>query len=219
MLAIVRKLNNLIEDCKNEKPKRLIARLTTLKDANPELLNYLNTILQNIEIKIGGCQQEKAIDLISSNMLEGWCWQSSETCGLMFKDTDYVERGNLYLNEDKSREYFHSWINFEFNNQEYVLDPALNILCLREKYFKTFDVELKGVVSVKELKEQFKIEIKTKQSKLKALYNYKGHNEPPIVVDGVEDVFAPFFRSDIGYKATIQGDDIEKVTAHYYYQG
>lgn len=219
MLTIVRRLNNLIQECKNEQPKRLIPRLTSLRDANPELLNYLTQILQNIEIKIGGCRQEKAIDLISSNMLEGWCWQSSETCGLMFKDSDYVERGNLYLNEDKSREYFHSWINFEFNNQEYVLDPALNILCLREKYFKTFDVDLKGVVSVKELKEQFKTEIKTKTAKLKDLYRYKGHKEPPVVIYGVEDVFAPFFRSNIGYITNIDDDKISNVIAHYYYQG
>ena len=140
MLASIRRINNLIKECKYEKPKRLIAQLTSLKDANPELLKYLTNKLKDVEVRVGGCSKDKIINLINLNMLEGWCWQSSETCALMFEDTDYVERGNLYFNDNKENPYFHSWINFEFNGEEYVLDPALNFLCLREKYFKTFNV-------------------------------------------------------------------------------
>ena len=218
MLAIIRRLNNLIDECRYEKPKRLIAQLTSLKDANPELLEYLTEILKNVEIKLGGCSEEKAIDLINRNLLESWCWQSSETCALMFQDTDYVERGNLYFNDEKTNEYFHSWISFEFDCKEYVLDPSLNFLCPKEKYFKTFNVELKGVVTVGELKQEFKKQIKNKQAKIKSISKFKSVENPHIVIDGVEDVFAPFFRSDIGCVATIENDEIKSITANYYYR-
>ena len=78
----------------------------------------------------------------------------------------------------------------------------------------TFDVDLKGMVSVKDLKKQFKKEIAKKQT---SLQRYKIDN-PLVVMDGVEDVFAPFFRSDIGYIVKMENEEIQSLTAHYYYQ-
>ncbi len=218
MLEIIRRMNNLIQQCKNEKPRRLIAQLTTLKDSDPDMLEYLTSLLEKVEIRIGGCSKAKALDLINNNLLEGWCWQSSETCALMFKDTDYIERGVLYFDENKTREYFHSWICFEFDGKEYILDPALNFLCLKEKYFRTFNVELTGVVSVKDLKKEFKTRIKNEKQKLISMGNYKGIKNHLVLIEGVEDIFAPFFRSDVGFITKIENNEIQSLEARYYYR-
>ena len=226
MLAIVNKLNKLIDDCKSvSASSRLIERMTSLKNAPQDVLEYLINILKNIEIKIGGCAKENAVDLINSDRLVGWCWQSSETIALMLKDTDYVERGVLYLPEEGNRPYFHSWTSFEFNNKEYVLDPALNILCLKEKYFKHYNIELSAVIPAKEVKDKLIYEIKhKKQRKPSWMDEYLCEETKEVLynetlIKGSQNLFDPFYISNIGYIANISDGKIESVSAHYYYPG
>ena len=226
MLAIVNKLNKLIDDCKSvSMSSRLIERMTSLKNAPQDVLEYLINILKNIEIKIGGCAKENAVVLINSDRLVGWCWQSSETIALMLKDTDYVERGVLYLPEEGNRPYFHSWTCFEFNGKEYVLDPALNILCLRDKYFQRYNIELSAVLPAKEVKDKLLYEITHKKERELDWFDeflsdeYKEKLKEETFIKGSQNVLDPFYISNIGYIANISDGKIESVSAHYYYPG
>lgn len=224
MLAILKKLDKLINDCKG-KNTRLIEKMTSLKDAPKDVLEYLINILKNIEIKIGGCAKENAVDLINSDRLVGWCWQSSETVALMLKDTDYVERGVLYLPEEGNKPYYHSWTCFEFNGTEYVLDPALNILCLRDKYFQRYKIELSAVIPAKDVKDKFIYEITHRKERTFDEFDkflsdeYKGKLSEETLIKGSKNVFDPFYVSNIGYNASISDGKIQRVYAHYYYPG
>lgn len=225
MLAIIKKLNKLINDCKSIRENtRLIVRMTAFSSADKDVLDYLTNLLKNIEIKIGGCQKENVIDLINSNRLEGWCWQSSETVALMLKDTDYVERGTLYLPEEGNRPYYHSWTCFEFNDKEYILDPALNILCLRDDYFEKYKIELSAVIPAKEVKDKFIYEISHKKEREPSFLDEYLSEETierlnkETLINGSQNLYDPFYISDIGYIADIKDDKINSVVAHYYYQ-
>ena len=225
MLAIVKKLNKLIDDCKSVgTSSRLVERMTSLMEADKNVLEYLTNILKKIEIKIGGCEKENAMDLINSDRLVGWCWQSSETIALLLKDTDYVERGVLHLPEENKRPYYHSWTCFEFNDKEYVLDPALKILCLRDKYFQRYNIELSAVIPAKEVKDKFMYEITHKKERKPDVLDeflsdeYKEELKAETFIEGSINVLDPFYISNIGFTANISDDKIESVSAHYYYQ-
>ena len=43
---------------------------------------------------------------------------------------------------------------FKYDDVEYVLDPCLNLLCKKDDYSKIFEVDVKGRVSAKDVKEE-----------------------------------------------------------------
>ena len=217
MLAILKKLNRLIGECTGE--QNLIVKTTQLRYAPNDVVTYLNNLLRNLEIKIGGCVKEKVLDLINLQRLEGWCWQSTQTCSIFFNDDDCIERGNLYLPYENNREYFHSWICFKFNAIEYVFDPCLDCLCTKEEYYATYKVQMQASVKAKAVKEKLIYEITHKKPGeacwLDPYMSEEQKNETLLV--GQEDINAPFFRSDVGYIATIEDEKVTELMAHYYY--
>ena len=100
---------------------------TNNKAVEMKVLNYLKEILKSLYIEILDSDAENILDLIPKGCLMGWCWETTQTCAIFFKNSDYVERGDLYINERNSN-YYHSWIVFTFNDKEYVFDPCLDCL-------------------------------------------------------------------------------------------
>lgn len=84
-------------------------RINSIK-VDDVVLNYLKEKLQNLSIQIGARQKEPFFELMDKGLLEGWCWQTTESSIVFLKDTDFIERGNLKF--DPHKNYWHSWICF-----------------------------------------------------------------------------------------------------------
>lgn len=203
------------------------------KIIDSKVIEYLMNKLSNLNIEVLGKYKGSLFELMKNEKLEGWCWQTTESAIVFLNDDDYIERGNLKFDE-RTKEYYHSWICFNFDNEEYVLDPCLNLLCKKSDYSKIFEVNVKGRVSAKDVKEELIRQITTPKKEdnsrthksferfLKRQlgdsyekYNEKKQNE--VIVHGPENVNTPLYRNGAGYKTEIENEKIKKLTVHYYY--
>lgn len=123
------------------------------KRIEPKVVEYLMEKLNNLYIEVLGKYKGSLFELMKNEKLEGWCWQTTESAIVFLNDDYYIERGNLKFDE-RTKEYYHSWICFNFDNEEYVLDPCLNLLCKKSDYSKIFEVNVKGKVSAIEVKKE-----------------------------------------------------------------
>ena len=190
-----------------------------------EVYNYLKNLFDNLHIEIVGKYEGNLIDLMESGVLEGWCWQTTETASLFLPDDSYIERGNLQLALNKP--YYHSGINFTYKGIKYIYDPCLQILCERKYYHKIFEVTLKGQVTAKEVKEYFinyisnppKKETNEEVSRIlrMILGEPSERTKGEIVVHDEENPNAPMYRNGVGYKTELENGKIKKLVAHYYY--
>ena len=140
-------------------------------------------------------------------------------------DNSYIERGNLKF--DLYNLYYHSWINFKYNGIEYVFDPCLQMLCRKTYYDKIFEVQVKGKVTAKQVKEYFmnyisnppKKETNEEVSKvMKMIFGEPSERtKDEIVIHDEENPNAPMYRNGVGYKATLEDGKIKRLVAHYYY--
>lgn len=216
---------------------RLINSIKISKKA----FKYIKYKLKNLSINIGGEYQGNIIDLSIKGRLAGWCWQTTESAIVFLENDNYIERGNLHFGAN--RKYWHSWICFNIGNEEFVLDPCLTILVERSIYHHIFEVEVKGMVTAKQVQKElmhrineakkkskdFKKEsvIKKffappkKQSLLEKLFPsiFWQDAEEETYVSGEEDVNSPMYRNNTGYKAIIKNGKIKKMIAHFYYDG
>ena len=194
-----------------------------------ELYKYLVNRLNKLYVEILNEDKEQLMELMTRGKLEGWCWQSTESAIIFLNDNDYIERGNLYLDEE-TPEYYHSWICFNYKNTEYVFDPSLCLLCKKSYFNKLFIPDVKAHVTAKQIKEELLYQItnpKTEQysehtkyfalfleNKLDEKTKEKIKNE--VRVHAPEDVTTPLYRNGSGYTAKISEGKIKKLTVHYY---
>ena len=194
--------------------------------APKEVFNYLKKLFNNLHIEIVGKYEGNLIDLMYEGQLEGWCWQTTETASLFMDDSTYIERG--YLKFDINKPYYHSWLNFKYKGIEYVFDPCLQILCCKDYYNKIFEIQVKGKVTAKEVKEYFINYInnhpkkETTEEYDKVLNSILGKNslkrtKNEIIIHDEENPNAPMYRNGVGYKTTLENGKIKKLIAHYYY--
>lgn len=122
------------------------------KRVKSEVLEYLKSRFNNLIIEILGDYKGNIFDLMKQGYLEGWCWQTTETSIVFLDDEDYIERGDLKFEENYY--YHHSWICFKYEKGEYILDPCLNILCKKDLYHKIFEVDIKGRVTAKQVRDE-----------------------------------------------------------------
>lgn len=87
LLVINKNVSNLNE---HERLK-LIHQL----DIDKSIVKYVETRLKNLSIKIGGAYEGNVVELMNKGLLEGWCWQTTESSIVFFYDDDCIERGNL----------------------------------------------------------------------------------------------------------------------------
>ena len=208
-------------------------RILHSKRIDTKVVEYLMSKLNNLHIEVLGEYEGSLFELMKVGKLEGWCWQTTESAIVFLNDDDYIERGNLKIDE-KIPEYYHSWICFTFNGIEYVLDPCLSFLCKKSDYSKIFEIDVKGKVSAKEVKEELirqvtapKEEDNSKahqafQSFMKSFMgksydSYIESKKDEVIVYGPEDVNTPLYRNGAGYKTEIDNGRVKKLTVHYYY--
>lgn len=200
---------------------------------NQEVFNYLKSHFDNLTIEILGKYAGNIMELMNLGVLCGWCWQTTETAVLFLEDDVYIERGNLKFEKDKN--YYHSWIVFNFKGIEYVFDPCLQILCEKNIYDKVFEIEVKGKVTARQVKDYFinyitnpPKEERTKEQEesyqrthhwLVRLFGEEAfeRSKGEIIIHDEEDVNAPIYRNGVGYKATLENGKVKKLVAHYYF--
>lgn len=193
--------------------------------APEEVFEYLKSLFDNLHIEIVGRYEGNLIDLMNRGVLEGWCWQTTETASLFMDDNSYIERGNLKFNLYNL--YYHSWINFKYKGIEYVFDPCLQMLCRKTYYDKIFEVQVKGKVTAKQVKEFFidyisnppKKETNEEVSEIMRMIfgEPSERTKDEIVIHDEENPNAPMYRNGVGYKATLEDGKIKRLVAHYYY--
>ena len=202
------------------------------KRLDTKVVEYLMSKLNNLHIEVLGKYEGSLFELMPVGKLEGWCWQTTESAIIFLNDDDYIERGNLKFDE-RTPEYYHSWICFKFDGTEYVLDPCLSFLCKKSDYSKIFEIDVKGKVSAKAVKEELIKQITTLkennseshkafQSFMKSFMgdsydSYVESKKEEVTVCGPEDVNTPLYRNGAGYRTEIENGKIKKLTVHYYY--
>jgi len=191
---------DMIMENKTEEMKKRFD-IVNSKRIDTKVLEYLVNRFANLKINICGDYEGTLIQLMKKGLLEGWCWQTTETSIVFLNDEDYIERGNLKFSKYKN--YYHSWICFKYEDFEYVLDPCLNILCDKTLYYETFEIEVKGKATAKEVKNAL----------IDSINKYKKINETSIFGD--EDVNAPMYRNNTYYKAEIENGKVKKLAARY----
>ena len=113
--------------------------LMDINNASYNLIDYVDGLIKNVNIEVFGRDICSADKLIYERKLEGYCFETTSSLISFFNDTDYISRGNLYFTNAIDG-YFHSWINFSIRECDYIFDPTLSLLCLKEIYYKLFNV-------------------------------------------------------------------------------
>ena len=192
-------------------------------DIDNSVFEYVKTRLKNLSIEIGGDDKGNVIELMNKGLLEGWCWQTTESSIVFFNDDDYIERGNLTFGA--YNEYWHSWICFTFNNILWVFDPCLKILVEKNIYYHVFEInEIAGVVNAKSVRDDLIYRINHREKKnfnesgiLAQYISERQKNETHI--SGDDDVKSLMYRNSTGYTATIDNGKVNTLIAHYYFNG
>lgn len=112
--------------------------------ANILVRSYIDLLINNLYIEIDTERRGYAKEMVNKINLLGYCWESTESIIPFFKANDEIIRG--ILNHYKGGILEHSWIKFNLKNKEYVFDPCLNVIVLKEIYDKVFTpVELSHI--------------------------------------------------------------------------
>ncbi len=188
-----------------------------------KVLNYLNNRFNNLDIEVLNRYQGNLLNLMKEGHLEGWCWETTETAILFLEDNDYIERGYLTFGDLHSK-YYHSWICFNYNGIDYVLDPCLNILTKKSYYERIFNTEIIAEINAKAVKETF----------IDGVINYipKDYSNSympdffkelckakrdEVHIKSENSIYESFYRNGSGYRAELENKKIKKLKVHYYY--
>lgn len=191
---------------------------------NKKIYESLKSKFDNLKIEILASNKGNLFDLMEKGLLEGWCWQTTETAILFLEDNYYIKRGNLIT--ENNRKYYHSWIEYD----NFVFDPCLNIFVNKKIYDYIFTPEVIATISSKQVKDYFIKYIKenkTKKQEKNYLDNFLSRvcsesyerQKNEVLILSNDDVYSPMYRNNVGYKAQIEDDKILSLTAHYYLNG
>ena len=192
-------------------------------DIDNSVLQYVETRLKNLSIEIGADYEGNVIKLMNKGLLQGWCWQTTESSIVFFNDDDCIERGNLTFSACKK--YWHSWICFTFNDIVWVFDPSLQILVEKNIYYHVFEIsQIAGSVNAKSVREDLIYRINHRENKKRSEAESFVHNflaqymsrKNETHVSGNDDVKSPMYRNNTSYTATIDNGTINTLIAHYY---
>ena len=193
-------------------------KLISQLDIDNSVFEYVKTRLKNLSIEIGGDCKGNVIELMNKGLLEGWCWQTTESSIVFFNDDDCIERGDLKF--DAYNKYWHSWICFTFNGIVWVFDPCLQIIVEKNIYYHIFEInEVAGVVNAKSVKEYLIYRInhhekeKLNESESLAQYIFERQKYETYIV-GDDDVKSLMYRNNTGYTATIDNGTINTLIAN-----
>lgn len=190
------------------------------------VLEYLKIRLKNLTIEILGKHSGNIIELMNRGLLEGWCWQTTESAIVFFNDEDTIERGCLKFS--KYKDYWHSWICFKYENQQFVFDPCLQILVEKPVYYHIFETTINGMVTSKKVVDELIYKINNPEKIVylsdeseKFIKNFfekfaSERKKKETHIHGGENVNSPMYRNNTGYIATMEEGKIKELIAHYY---
>ena len=200
------------------------------EEIDKEVYLYLKSLLEKLDIEILGKHKGNIIDLMKKGLLEGWCWQTTESAALFMPDNTVVFRANLYF--DLNKTYYHSFIKFNYEDNYYIFDPCLCLINTAELYLETFNADIKGYTTSKQIKEYFINYINNPPKKrdyfrgtdninklMKELFGEETLEESrkEVVIYDKEDPSAPMYRNGSGYKnIELDNNKINSLTVHYY---
>lgn len=133
-LDILNDIDNKDELLEEQELFRIIAS----KRVSADIEAYIYACLDNLEIKVPKHEYMKVKNLASKNLLDGFCFESTETMVVFFSNA-YIVRG--YLNLGKRGKYYHAWMVINYQKIEYVFDPTSDIIVLKDDFDKVFQVE------------------------------------------------------------------------------
>lgn len=192
-----------------------------------EVMDYLKDCFKNFRISLYEYDfEQEFMDAMKRGMLIGWCWQTTESAIVFFKDEDYIERGALKFST--TRNYWHSWICFEFKNKIFVFDPCLQIIVEKEQYYHVFEIsQIIRRVTAKSVKDDLVDKIQNKgwelikengEFVLKLIASKNSLNEEyETKIWGNNNANSPMYLNNTGYVATIENNRIIKLIAFYYH--
>ncbi len=180
---------------------------------------YLDLKLRKVKINIAGEYQGYLMDLMRKGLLEGYCFQTTETACLVLDGQSVIQRGNLHGGR---RNYYHAWITLKLLNEEYAFDPCLNIVCKNSEYNDIFQPDIKGFVLAKEVLNMLQGK---KNSTMTTDFTFKSgllqgllsNKVEEIYILGNNDVFSPMYRNNTGYSLEEEKGKIKKLDAHFYW--
>ena len=193
-----------------------------------EVYSYLKELLSDLTITVPEYnKKDTIINLMNDGMLEGWCFETTESAIVFFNDYDYICRGNIYINEANPN-YHHSWITFKYNNKEYVFDAALNVICTRVNYFKLFNPKVDAIVSAKVVKEELINQFESQRMyKSTGFADFMKNNFPKIYndfesiyknrfyVESSNNINHPLYCNSSSYEVEIDDNKIKKLESFY----
>ena len=177
----------------------------------PKVLRYLEKKLELLKVKVPGQNQpEPVLNLMHSKLLEGWCWQTTETVSIFLDNDAYIERGYLILYPCDY--YWHSWICFNFEEETYVFDPCLQKVISKDLYYKIFKISEDDEVGIakvtaKEVKRDF----------LERLSITQNTSSISTYISGNDDKFSPMYRNSTEYTVTLDNSNLTSITAKFIY--
>ena len=68
------------------------AKLLNSTNIDSNVINYLQNRLSNLDIKVLGNTRGNIFDLMNKGVLEGWCWETTETAICFLDDNDYIKK-------------------------------------------------------------------------------------------------------------------------------
>ena len=195
------------------------------EEIDPNVSDYIESILSNLTIGICSSYEQKFLNC----NFENWSFECTNAAISFFEDDACIERGYISLETGEKEE--HAWICFRFEDQEYVFDAVLRgkILCTKKLYDEILQAEVLGVTTAFKVKE-YLIDCILNSSKkdvpdhcknfLEFLSKVGGseykRQEKETYICGSSERCAPMCYGNIGYTASLNGNKIKKLSAHFY---
>ena len=85
-------MNKDVKDLDEQERFKLIYQL----DIDASVFEYVTQRLKNLSIEICGDHEGNVIELMCKGLLEGWCWQTTESSIVFFNDDD-IKRASKFL--------------------------------------------------------------------------------------------------------------------------
>jgi len=173
--------------------------MLNINNASFDIVNYVKYLIKNTNIEMFGIDMCNADKLIYDRKLEGYCFESTSIMISNFNERDYISRGNLYWT-DNSDGYLHSWINFSIHGCNYVFDPTLSLLCLKEMYDELFNVSVISEISSRRVRDQ-----------LIGLLN----RDDEVFICGSNNIDDNFYGNSIKVRGKVNNNNITNLYASY----
>ena len=170
-----------------------------INNASFDVVNYVKYLLKDTYIEMFGMDMCSADKLIYDRKLEGYCFESTSILIPNFNDGYYISRGNLYWTSN-SDGYLHSWINFSLHGCNYVFDPTLSLLCLKNMYDELFNVSVISEISSRRVSDE-----------LIGLLNM--YDE--VLISGSNNIDDNFYGNDIKVRGKVKKNKITHLYASY----